>query len=99
MSLTPDLSDIGYTLDETGIWCRVYINHREPPDYHRNTPHKTRRKLTDDQIEEARRLSTQFGLSLTRVAAQFGVSAATMRVYLGMKSDRNTSKKLKDKKL
>ena len=86
----PDLSSFGYTLDATGIWCRVYINHREPPDYHRNTPHKTRRKLTDDQIEEAR-LCMQSGLSMTRLAKQFGVSPATMRSYLGMRSDRKQS--------
>jgi hypothetical protein len=76
----------GYVLDPvTNVWCRTYTNHREPPDYHRNTPHKLRRKLTDDQIEEARRLRAQRGLSMTRLAEQFGVSAATMRTYLGLR--------------
>ena len=88
MSLTPDLSSLGYSLDETGIWCRTYTKHRTPPAAREK--YAPRRKLTDVRIEEAR-LCMQAGLSISRVAQQFGVSPATMRGYLGVKSDRKKS--------
>ena len=88
--MSDDLLSLGYTLDSaTGIWCRTYTDHRKPSDYRRYTPHKTCRKLTDDQTAELVRLRRDCNTPLRRLAEQFGITEPTVKVYLRRAEEQN----------